>query len=491
MALHRRRRARVIACLVGIGLATAPWSGMASSVVPTESNSTEGSTNNRFPFGCAGANIPSQRYQQVYRGADVGAGVITELRFRQDFEAAAFPPTIEPGVTITLSSTPTGPDDLSATFADNVGADATVVFAGDLTLSSAASTRVPRPFDIVVPLTTPFTFDPNSGGNLLLDVRIANCVTTLVQFDSDFASGNGVARAFTSSFSNVDSPTASLVTHDGLVTEFVMGGIACGNGIVEGGEACEPILACEGGPCDLSQGGCCTDTCTMASAGTVCRPPAYDCDAPEVCTGLSFGCPADAPAPAGTPCSDDGKVCTTDQCDAAGTCVHTFPAVAGCVPAATRRAPVTLVSGPEAKISWKWRGTITDRFDFGPPTSTSDLTLCIGTTSGDLLLDAVVPHGGLCRGVPCWIPKPDGYDYKNLDRTPDGLERITLRSSPVPDRARLKVKGRGPNLTLVGPPYTAPLRVRLVRTDDPGTCWEGAYGSALRNDTTTFKAQSD
>jgi hypothetical protein len=489
MTPHLRRPALGLACIAGIGLAMAPRFVAASSVVPTDSTAAEGNTNNRFPFGCEGFNIPSQRYQQVYRGTDVGTGVITELRFRQDDSSSAFPPTVEPGITITLSSTATDADHLSATFADNVGADATVVFDGDLTLSSAASTIVPRSFDIVVPLTTPFAFDPSGGDNLLLDVRIPTCVTT-IQFDAD-APGNGVARAFTSSFSTVDSPTASLVTHDGLVTEFVMGSVACGNGIVEGGEACEPTpVQAEGGP-GGGEVNCCTDTCTMASAGTVCRPPARDCDAPEVCTGQSFACPADALAPAGTPCSDDGYACTSDQCDAAGACVHAFPPVAGCAPADTRRAPVTIVSAPEAKVAWKWRGTITDRFDFGPPTSTSDLTLCIGDTTGNLLLTAVAPHGGLCRGVPCWRPKPDGYDYRDPDRTPAGLDRITLRASDAPGRARIKVKARGGNVSLVGPPYTAPLRVRLVNNASPTTCWEAAYGSALRNDYTTFKAQSD
>src|SRR5207245_1191964 len=71
-----------------------------------------------------------------------------------------------------LSTTSRNPDGLSPTYAQNVGADDTVVFNGSLPLSSQFSGPAfgPKAFDIVVPLTTPFTYSP-ADGNLLLDIR--------------------------------------------------------------------------------------------------------------------------------------------------------------------------------------------------------------------------------------------------------------------------------------------------------------------------------
>src|SRR6185369_12646824 len=60
----------------------------------------------------------------------------------------------------------------SGTFAQNVGTNDTVVFSGAIQLSSQFTGPAggPKAFDMVVPLTTPFLFDP-AQGNLLVDVR--------------------------------------------------------------------------------------------------------------------------------------------------------------------------------------------------------------------------------------------------------------------------------------------------------------------------------
>ncbi len=64
-------------------------------------------------------------------------------------------------------------------------------------------------------------------------------------------------------------------------------------------------------------------------ATSECRAAAGVCDAAEICDGVSDDCPADAPAPNGTPC-DDANACTqTDRCQL-GACVGVDPIV--CAP---------------------------------------------------------------------------------------------------------------------------------------------------------------
>jgi len=66
-----------------------------------------------------------------------------------------------------------------------------------------------------------------------------------------------------------------------------------------------------------------------------------ECDLAEACTGSSSTCPADVVKTAGTACTDDGNVCTTDQCNGSASplCVHN-PAMPG-PPAERRQAGAT------------------------------------------------------------------------------------------------------------------------------------------------------
>jgi hypothetical protein len=202
-------------------LIAVPPLASATAVVPNAQAAVEGDESNVYPFHCSVLQT-SQRYQQIYLGSEVGTGVITEIRFRQDgVFGGAFGPTITNGITITLSSTTAAPDGLSNTFASNIGADVTTVFSGDLTLSSATSAAVPRPFDIVILLQTPFSFNPSGGLNLLLDVTIPTCVSTTL-FDMQNSDGDSVSRAATSD-SGSGSLTADFSDTRGLITQFTTG----------------------------------------------------------------------------------------------------------------------------------------------------------------------------------------------------------------------------------------------------------------------------
>jgi hypothetical protein len=116
------------------------------------------------------------RVQLVYGGAmfPTGALAITELRLRPDSQyGSAFVTTLT-NLEVRLSTTLQAPDALSAAFAQNVGADETVVFSGPITLSSAFAgpPQGPKAFDIVIPLAQSFVYAPRAG-NLLVEFRNA------------------------------------------------------------------------------------------------------------------------------------------------------------------------------------------------------------------------------------------------------------------------------------------------------------------------------
>ena len=188
-------------------------------VVPNSLSSAEGNEASEFLTG--DPRSASVRYQQVFAASQFsGVGTIREIAFRPDAVGGkVFSATLS-NVRIGLSTTSSTPDGLSATFAENVGIDETVVFSGNLTLTSS---DVPGPggtraFDILIGLSTPFTYNP-SLGNLLLDFqRDGSTVDPFgVSFDSQNQVGDSISRAFGSR----TSPIANFgVDSVGVVTRF-------------------------------------------------------------------------------------------------------------------------------------------------------------------------------------------------------------------------------------------------------------------------------
>jgi uncharacterized delta-60 repeat protein len=119
-----------------------------------------------------------------------------------------------------------------------------------------------------------------------------------------------------------------------------LGDSICGDGMQE------PDEECDLGPENGSPEVCCTATCLLRGAGEACRPATGACDLTEQCSGSAPECPGDGFRPpgalcrpqtgecdvadlcsgsdatcpdhvraAGTPCGDDGLVCSVDVCD--------------------------------------------------------------------------------------------------------------------------------------------------------------------------------
>ncbi len=154
-----------VALLMGIANA-------GSVVVPNSLETIEGNVSNVFPF--YPYSTGGMRYQQVFASSEFASVpdpiFISRILFRPDVNhGEEFSSTIN-NIQINLSTTRKAPDRLSNTFDDNVGKDDTVVFSGQLTLSSNFTGAEPKDFDIIIDLSNPFRYDSNAG-NLLLDIR--------------------------------------------------------------------------------------------------------------------------------------------------------------------------------------------------------------------------------------------------------------------------------------------------------------------------------
>jgi hypothetical protein len=211
-------RLTLLGALLLLGAINPAHAIVPTVVVPNSARTTEGDSNNSWPFNRDGAG--SQRYQQLYVASQFGGGgLITQLVFRPDaFAGSAFTSTL-PDIQIDLAYSSAADDGLSSTYANNITAGDTIVFArGSLALSSAFTgpPNGPKDFDIIITLTTPFLYNP-ALGNLLLDVRNFGAGST-TSFDAVSPLGDGVSRVYNQ---NVNDPTGTLDS-TGLVTGFVI-----------------------------------------------------------------------------------------------------------------------------------------------------------------------------------------------------------------------------------------------------------------------------
>ncbi|HOK78567.1 MAG TPA: immunoglobulin domain-containing protein, partial [Verrucomicrobiota bacterium] len=149
--------------------------------------------------------------------------LIREIRFRRDADYGT--PVTEGRIRarFTMSATAKSPDQLSRVMDDNTGSDVTVVFEGELTMTSSGQTVPggPNPFDLVVPLQVPYVYNPYNG-NLLLDIQVFE-TTGLSSIDASNDSDDNASRVFAydpdasvASFSDTGADIIQLIYSDAL-----------------------------------------------------------------------------------------------------------------------------------------------------------------------------------------------------------------------------------------------------------------------------------
>jgi hypothetical protein len=159
--LKNSRRFLAVACLIALALCGTAMAGTLVVGTPADSG-----TGNCAPFGCDYDSHSSNGiYQQVYtRSLFSGPISITGLDFYNtqfDYGASAMNTGI---FTISLSTTAADWNTLSSTPANNIGADNTQVFSGSLVQPWVFRDTLSIAF------STPFTYTPGPGANLLLNV---------------------------------------------------------------------------------------------------------------------------------------------------------------------------------------------------------------------------------------------------------------------------------------------------------------------------------
>ncbi len=155
----------VLAVALGFAAVSAGFAG--EIVVPAAQATTPGDGGSSYPFD----GDSFTRLHQVHRWRAFGPSsrLITGIAFRTTVHQD--PIVYQCHVTITLSTTWRGPSSLSRVFDRNFGADATVVFSGTVVLDHPEVTPPLPPFEMLIPLDTPFRYKPGPFRNLLMEVR--------------------------------------------------------------------------------------------------------------------------------------------------------------------------------------------------------------------------------------------------------------------------------------------------------------------------------
>jgi len=251
----------------------------------------------------------------------------------------------------------------------------------------------------------------------------------------------------------------------------------CGNAAIDAGPSYTED--CDDGVNNGQPGSCCDSDCTFVTDGTSCSD-ANACTNADTCQ--SGVC---TPGPA--------QLCPVCQ-----TCDGNFGCVIGPRPTCKlTTAPLQAKFQIKDKtpdtadqVVFKWnKGAATGVVEFGAPTTADDYALCVFNPGLIMQLDA--PAGGICNTSQCWKTlNIKGFAYKDSQRTPNGVDKVVLKAG-LSAKAKVQLKGKGPNLPPLPLPLTLPATVQLQ--SENGTCFEGVFTAAGQqiNDSLQFKGKAN
>lgn len=305
----------------------------------------------------------------------------------------------------------------------------------------------------------------------------------------------------------------------------------CGDGVVDGGEACDDGNLAPGDCCNTtcrhevagaactSDGNVCTDDacdgagrCTHAPNAGACDDGLY-CNGADTCAAGACGLHAGDPcaggadcrdvcdetgrtcrAPAGAPCAPDADLCSADVCDGAGACTHVLgpsPACTEPVRAGASRLKLLRPGSPdEDRLVWTLaEGGATSVDALGDPRTTTAYGLCLFDGSGALLLRAALPPGGTCAGEPCWRLQRKRIVYADPTRAAAGMRTLLVKAGRA-GKTKVSAVGKGAalglsSLALIDLPVTLQLH------QSEGACWGARFSTPKRNDAERFYGKSD
>ena len=262
--------------------------------------------------------------------------------------------------------------------------------------------------------------------------------------------------------------------------------LACGDGVVVVGEACDDGNNLDGDGCGRA---CTVEACWgCAGSPSSCAPlpNGTGCDDLNVCTGPDT-CQAGTcmpGGPTGAAC-DDGDACTSGDACVGTSCGGTSPLASCIAPDVPARAFVQLsddANDERDAVLWRWiRGT-TLVPQFGNPTLATPYTLCVHDAADGRLMSLFVPPG------PSWRATATGFVDADSSLVNDGVRRIVLKGGT--GNAKILVRGKGPLLGMTDlSQLDLPVTVQLT---NGMTCWEASYQSnVIVNDPDRFKAKAD
>lgn len=148
-----------------------PLAAQSTITLPNGAATTEGNSNNVFPFGSTSTTIPGLRVQHIYDSTNFTAqGVTTavlinRIRLRANATTSTWVGGTYATGSIAMSTCPVDQSAVLINFANQQGPDYTVCYSGPISFlpGTGAGTTVIGPTVIDVSFTSPFYYDPNLG----------------------------------------------------------------------------------------------------------------------------------------------------------------------------------------------------------------------------------------------------------------------------------------------------------------------------------------